>query len=130
MNVELVLTILSFVIGAALTANAAHVFDNLEEKEHTKHQFLVFFPLAMTFFACGILFIQCPNKKIPYIVLIVVTGFFLTLVSVNELYDNNLLHAKLQTKYHESIDFPIVRIMELAAMILATYVFVRKFVIS
>lgn len=130
MNIELVLIVLSFVIGAALTGHAAHVFDNLDEPDHTKHQFLVFFPLAMSYFSCAILFSLCPNKRLPYIVLIIVTGFFLTLVTVNELFHNELLHAKLQTKYHESIDFPIVRVMQLAVMIIATYVFIKRFVIN
>ena len=134
-----ILIILCIVIGAGLTAHSAHLFDQADQPISEElnnvyvhnpdkyRQFLVFFPLAISYFGFAVFLSLCPDKKLPYYVLIVMTSIFLILVVANEFMNNQLLGTKLQTKYHEYIDFPILRALQLAVLIFGIYVFHHKF---
>lgn len=141
---KLLLNLLIFiciVIGAGLTAHSAHLFDQADQPISTHdelenvhvhnpdkyRQFLVFFPIAISYFAFAVLLSLCPNQKLPYYVLIVMTSIFLILVVANEIMNNELLGVKLQTKYHQYIDFPVIRVLQAATVGLGIYIFHKRF---
>ena len=137
MKLDLIIVILSFLIGAMYIGHSAHVFERshipIDESQHIYYhiqteflKFLLFFPSALFYFAIAICIIGFPNNNIPYFVFIGFTVSLLLITTVNAFMGDPYPQLNITTKYGHYIDFPLVRTIQLAALLVILYMYVKK----
>jgi len=138
MKLALIIVILSFLIGAAYLGHANYVLTKSHiaidaEKYIYYHiqteyiKFMIFLPVAIFYFVIAIIIFSLPHKPFPYLVFIGFTAVFLIITAINMFMGNPYPQLNMLTKYGNAIDFPLVKTFQTASMLVALYVYYRKF---